>query len=91
MSDGPLVAQVLKALAAIPHTPADCFPGYEGHPCTCDREERIAQRVAAAIEGASEHVFRAVAPEGVAMGDLARARQEAREWALELLGAGLAP
>lgn len=45
MSD--LLARVSAALEAIPHGAA-CDYGYRRH-CTCDREQRIAQRVAAAI------------------------------------------
>lgn len=52
----------------------------------------FAPRVAAAIEAASEDVWRAVAPAGEAAGDLARARQEARESAVRALrGAGQEP
>lgn len=48
--------QVAEALDNIPHAD-DCgvIPGYPGivHECTCDRDERTAQQVAAAIEAAS--------------------------------------
>ena len=53
--DRPLVDRVRRALAGIKHR-KDCSVLLEGDACCCDREERMAQAVAEAIEAASYDV-----------------------------------
>jgi hypothetical protein len=86
----PFEQQVEQAIASIEHSET-CGANWahtEGDGCSssnCDYDARLAARVSAAIEATSEDVWRAVAPAGEAGGDLAKARQEARESALAAL------